>query len=137
VFTVSAKGVYGMAAMIELAAHHRHGTLQIRDIADKHAIPQHYLEQILVILKKGGLVESFRGAQGGYALSRPPSAIKVVEVLTLLEGKLEIVSDQKKAGSLDFYWDRLAGAIGEQLEISLEDLLLARQEREQQFVYTI
>lgn len=126
-----------MAAMIELAAHHRHGTLQIRDIADKHAIPQHYLEQILVILKKGGLVESFRGAQGGYALSRPPSAIKVVEVLTLLEGKLEIVSDQKKAGSLDFYWDRLAGAIGEQLEISLEDLLLARQEREQQFVYTI
>jgi len=126
-----------MAAMIELAAHHRHGTLQIRDIADKHAIPQHYLEQILVILKKGGLVESYRGAQGGYALSRPPSAIRVVEVLTLLEGKLEIVSDLKKAGSLDFYWDRLAEAVGEQLEISLEDLLLARLKREQQFVYTI
>jgi Rrf2 family cysteine metabolism transcriptional repressor len=134
-FTISAKGIYGLTAMLELATHHEH--VQIKDIAEKHDIPQHYLEQILVILKKGGLVESFRGAQGGYALSRSPDGIKVIDILTLLEGKLEIVADQRKGGSLDFFWTDLAKAITGALSETLGDLLFAKQRHEQQFIYTI
>ena len=67
-FSLSAKGVYGLTALLDLAAHRSRPSVQIRDIAERHSIPQHYLEQILVALKKAGYVTSFRGAQGGYAL---------------------------------------------------------------------
>ncbi|HUX12934.1 MAG TPA: Rrf2 family transcriptional regulator [Spirochaetia bacterium] len=136
-FTISAKGIYGLTALTELAARYRHGTMQIRDIAEMHNIPQHYLEQILVVLKKGGLVESQRGSQGGYRLARSPSAIVVIDAMTLLEGKLEIVSDPRKQKHLDFFWSGLDRAIRDHLEVTLEDLLLARQQRDHQFVYTI
>jgi len=137
VFTISAKGIYGLTAVLELADHYRQGTMQIRDIAEAHSIPQHYLEQILVILKKGGIVESQRGSQGGYRLARNPSGIMVIDILTLLEGKLEIVSDPTKERQLDFFWGGLDRAVREQLSVTLEDLMLAKQQRDQQFVYTI
>lgn len=136
-FTISAKGIYGLTAVLELAGHYRHGTMQIRDIAEAHSIPQHYLEQILVILKKGGIVESQRGSQGGYRLAKSPSGIMVIDILTLLEGKLEIVSDPMKERQLDFFWGGLDRAVREQLSVTLEDLMLAKQQRDQQFVYTI
>ena len=63
--------------------------MQIHEIADTHDIPQHYLEQILVTLKKAGLVDSHRGAQGGYALARRPGRIAVLDILGVLEGPLE------------------------------------------------
>ncbi len=136
-FTISAKGIYGLTALLELAVRYRQGTMQIRDIAEMHDIPQHYLEQILVVLKKGGIVESHRGSQGGYQLARSPSAIVVIDIMTLLEGKLEIVADPRREKQLDFFWSGLDRAIRNQLEVTLEDLLLAKQQRDRQFVYTI
>ena len=50
-FSLSAKGVYGLSALIELGLHHSKGSMQIRDIAARHNMPQHYLEQILVSSK--------------------------------------------------------------------------------------
>jgi Rrf2 family transcriptional regulator, cysteine metabolism repressor len=52
-FSLSAKGVYGLTALMELGIQRNRGSVQIRDISERHSIPQHYLEQILVILKKG------------------------------------------------------------------------------------
>ncbi|MFP4484920.1 MAG: RrF2 family transcriptional regulator [Spirochaetota bacterium] len=136
-FTVSAKGVYGLLAVVELARNYRGAPIQIRDIARRRGIPQHYLEQILVVLKKAGYVESFRGAQGGYALAGDPRELTVEEVLTALEGPIQVVSDDRRGSSLDFFWDRLQGEIGTLLHVSIDHLLTEEQRRSQSFVYTI
>ncbi len=136
-FSVSAKGVYGLTAMVELAGQWNLGSTQIRDLARPHAIPQHYLEQILVTLKKAGLVESFRGAQGGYALAREPGSITVLDVLSSLEGRLEIVPDNECAKSLDFFWQDISTTIGSQLQVTLEELVSERQRHAEQLTYSI
>lgn len=136
-FSVSAKGVYGLTAMVELAGKWNLGSTQIRDLAKPHGIPQHYLEQILVTLKKAGLVESYRGAQGGYALAQDPGNITVLDVLSSLEGRLEIVPDNDCARSLDFFWQDISTTIGAQLQMTLEELVSERQKHTEQLSYSI
>lgn len=137
VFTVSAKGIYGLTAMAELGLQYHSGPTQIRDIAERHNIPQHYLEQILVVLKKAGFVESYRGAQGGYALAKDPSRIQIQDVLSQLEGALEIVPEGKRGGMLAFFWEGLHDELKEQLDKTLEDILLEQQRQAQKFTYSI
>jgi Rrf2 family transcriptional regulator, cysteine metabolism repressor len=136
-FSLSAKGVYGLSALMELGLHYGKGSMQIRDIASRHAIPQHYLEQILVILKKAGHVESYRGAQGGYALARDPDSVQIAEVLSQLEGKLQVVTDDKRDGVLGFFWDELERGLQTALNRTLGDLLRSRADRDQQINYVI
>ncbi len=135
--TISARGVYGLTAVSELGVNYNRGPIQIRDIAEAHGIPRHYLEQLLVMLKKAGLVESFRGSQGGYALARNPGRIRVSEILTCLEGELAIIPEEKKNGALKFFWNRLEREIAEIIELTLEELLLERQRYEKQLLYSI
>ena len=123
--------------MAELGAKFNEGPVQIRDIAGAHDIPQHYLEQLLVILKKAGLVESFRGAQGGYTLARNPSLIEVPEILAALDGKLQIIPEQKRDNALSFFWHDLQSAIYGQMSMTLEELILKQQNTQGEFVYTI
>lgn len=136
-FTISAKGVYGLTAVIELAMNFNNGPMQIRDIAEAHSIPQHYLEQLLVILKKAGIVESYRGSRGGYALAKDPKQIKVVDVLSSLEGKLEVVPEQKKNGVLQFFWSKLEREIGEALDMSVEEIILEKHTLDRSPMYNI
>ena len=136
-FTLSARGIYGLTALFELGLQTNKGPIQIRDIAERHSIPQHYLEQILVILKKSGYVESFRGAQGGYALARDPDSIPVTEVLERLEGKLEVVADNKREGVLGFLWDGVGQQIKDALDRTLGDLIREKATRDQQINYVI
>lgn len=136
-FTVSAKAIYGLSAMLELGENHNNGPIQIKDIARTHDIPQHYLEQLLVILKKSGIVQSFRGTAGGYALARPPGQIRVSEILTSLDGRVEVVPDTKKSNAAAFFWNDLQAHIEQKIDISLEDLLLELQDSKGKFIYTI
>lgn len=136
-FGVSAKGVYGLLAVVELARHYHSTSIQIRDIAGRRGIPQHYLEQILVVLKKAGIVESFRGAQGGYALSVDPRELTVRTVLSALEGPMQVLTEERRGSSIDFFWDRLQEQISELLEVSIEEILTEEERRRQSFVYTI
>lgn len=135
--TLSAKAVYGLTAVLELANSYNKGPTQIKDIAAAHDIPQHYLEQLLVVLKKSGVVESFRGAQGGYALARPPMQIRVIEVISSLDGKLEIVPEARRKGPLLFYWNTLERSIAALFEKTLDELIAQKQFSEKQFVYHI
>ncbi len=136
-FTLSAKGVYGLTAVLDLAQSHNRTPVQIKDIADGNGIPQHYLEQLLVVLKKSGIVDSYRGSQGGYMLARSPNHISVLEVLTALDGKLEIVPEPKRSGSLSFYWSALERTIKDALSKSLDEIITERQMAEKHFVYHI
>ena len=136
-FALSARGVYGLTAMVELATRHESGPTQIREIAEGHEIPQHYLEQILVALKKSGLVDSHRGAQGGYILARQPGHIDVLEILTVLEGPLEIAPTPRKDDTLDFYWNDLDRRLREILSLSLEELASRASSSKGRLTYVI
>ncbi len=136
-FKISAKGVYGLTAILELGLNLSRGKMQIRDIAAAHGIPQHYLEQVLVTLRKAGLVKSSRGSQGGYALARPPSQIEVYDVLACLEGELEVIAEKHREGALDFYWTMIESRLRKVLDMSLEELILAKQHASRQLVYSI
>jgi len=83
---VSTRGEYGVRAMVALAHHYGEGPISITAMAKESSVPYAYLEQLIVPLRKAGLVESRRGAQGGYRLSRSPELIGVGEVYRVMEG---------------------------------------------------
>jgi Rrf2 family protein len=84
---VSAKTDYACVAMLELASSQHSGEpVRIREIAERHNIPQRFLVQILLQLKGAGLVASTRGASGGYQLARAPEEISLREVIEVIEG---------------------------------------------------
>jgi Rrf2 family transcriptional regulator, cysteine metabolism repressor len=122
-FTISAKGIYGVSAVLELALRHESGAVQIKDIAAAQGIPQHYLEQILVVLKRGGIVKSYRGAQGGYALAGNPGDLRLLDVITLLEGPLEIAPGGRGDARLNGLWHDLAEGARSRLDRSIEELV--------------
>ena len=82
----SAKAEYACVAMLELAARHNDPKpARLSDIADKHGIPPRFLVQILLDLKRSGLVASTRGAAGGYALARSPDEITMFDVMKVID----------------------------------------------------
>ena len=84
---IPAKVEYGVLALLTLASSCPSGErLQVKRIADDHAIPQRFLVQILLELKRAGIVASIRGAGGGYRLMRAPQDITLGEVVAALEG---------------------------------------------------
>jgi len=88
---VSSKGDYACRALLSLALHDGTvGPTSVRDIADRTAIPQPYLEQILLALKGAGLVRSKRGVGGGYVLARPPAEIRLSEILSAVDGPISL-----------------------------------------------
>ena len=88
---LSTRGRYGIHAMYDLAVHANDGPQSIKAIAEREDIPEAYLEQLFAVLKREGLVNSTRGAQGGYVLARQPEGITVGDVLRALEGGLSLV----------------------------------------------
>lgn len=84
----SSKVEYGLVALMELAGCYATGqVLQVAEIAKRQTIPDRYLEQMLAMLRRGGLLMSVRGPRGGYKLNRPPTEITVAEIVTCLEGE--------------------------------------------------
>jgi Rrf2 family protein len=83
---VSTKGRYGLRTALELALHYGGPPLPVREIAQSQDISEKYLEHLISILKNAGLVQSIRGAHGGYILTKHPSQITLSEVLRPLEG---------------------------------------------------
>jgi len=86
---VSTRGDYAARALLFLALHGGEGTpTSVRDIAVRTALPQPYLEQILLALKGAGLVRSKRGVGGGYVLARAPADITLGEVVSAVDGPI-------------------------------------------------
>jgi len=83
---VSTRGEYGVRAMVSLAKRFGQGPMSITAMAKDSSVPYAYLEQLIVPLRKAGLVESKRGARGGYCLTRPPDLVRVGEVYRVMEG---------------------------------------------------
>jgi Rrf2 family protein len=90
---ISQKGLYALQAMMMLARHHHQGAIKIRDIAYEEGLPEKFLELILLELKNARMVESVRGAKGGYQLRRNPSDLALSEIIRLIDGPLAPFGD--------------------------------------------
>ena len=88
---LSTRARYGLKALIDLGLHSENEAVSLQSIAERQDISTSYLEQLMAMLKKAGLVKSSRGAYGGYQLGKPADEISVGEVLRVLEGSLEAV----------------------------------------------
>jgi Rrf2 family protein len=89
---LTAKGKYGLKAMIHLAGLEAGEIAQVADIAQACSIPKKFLDQILSELRNGGLAYSKKGKAGGYALARPARDIKVGQIIRILDGPLAPIS---------------------------------------------
>jgi Rrf2 family transcriptional regulator, cysteine metabolism repressor len=97
---ISQKGLYALQAMMMLARRHNQGAIKIRDIAYEENLPEKFLELILLEVKNARMVESVRGAKGGYALRRPPSEIHLSEIIRLIDGPLAPFGDAEQLRTL-------------------------------------
>src|SRR3989475_3483114 len=84
----SAKGEYGIMAVLDLALANGAAPVQAKTIADRQGIPLRFLEHILSALKHAGLIESARGAHGGYRLAKPASEIRIGDVIQAVDGPI-------------------------------------------------
>ena len=83
---ISTKGRYALRMLIDLAEHEGDGFIALKDIAERQSISKKYLEQIVPILSRSGILRTNRGSQGGYALAKEPEHVTVGEILRLTEG---------------------------------------------------
>ena len=129
---ISAKEQHGLRAMAELAARYGQGPVPLSDVADAQGISRDYLEQIVPALRRAGLVQSTRGAHGGYELVRAPESITVGQVLEALDGELlplRCVSehaagcDRSSMCAARTVWTKVHARVSETLnEMTLADL---------------
>ena len=97
---ISQKGLYALEAIMTLGRRYGTGTVKIRDIAMENDLPEKFLELILLEMKNARIVESVRGAKGGYQLRRPPSEIHLSEIIRLVDGPLAPFGDADQLRSL-------------------------------------
>lgn len=131
---ITTKGRYGLRALIDLAKYSEIEPVSIGSIAARQGISERYLEQLMTLLKKAGIIKSIRGAGGGYVLAKEMGDISVGDILRALEGSLESVecAGLSEADSCDaaggcvskYVWQRINESINQTVnEISLEQLV--------------
>lgn len=131
---LSTKGRYGLRALIDLAQYSEKEPVSIGCIAQRQNLSERYLEQLMSLLKKAGLVKSIRGAGGGYVLAKDAGEISVGDVLRALEGSLEPVdcsgygSGEECSASggcvTKYVWKRINESINQTVdEIKLDTLV--------------
>ena len=129
---LSTRSRYGLRLMLALAANKEKKPVFLRDISRSENISEKYLSLIIIPLKTKGLVRAFRGAHGGYLLSRHPSEIKLTDIIETLEGDLSLVDCVKnpdvcnradKCATRDL-WDEMSSTLLGFLDnFTLEDLM--------------
>lgn len=138
---LTTKGRYGLRAAIDLAMYAKHEPVSLSDVAERQNISISYLEQLIAKLKKAGIVQSTRGAQGGYALAKNPEEISVGEILRALEGSLSPVDCSAVDGEGEtecsasglcvtkYVWKRINDSINDTVNNMFLSELLAESEK--------
>jgi len=134
---LSTRGKYGLNAMVYLAQKAQEGPQPLRAIAQSNLLPDQYLEQLLGCLRKAGLVNTVRGAQGGYQLAKPPAEITVGHIIDAMEGPLQLsecaIESEPTCPNSDIcptrrVWEYLTDSINSLLySISLQDMLETKE----------
>ena len=136
---LSTKSRYGLRAMIELAQHYGHGPVLMSSISNNQGISRKYLHALLTTMKGCGLIRSIRGSDGGYALAKSPTQIKVNEIVGALEGSFSLVDCVDNASVCPKsnqcvtreVWENLSQVMEHALEnLTLQDLVARKKEKE-------
>lgn len=117
---ISAKGDYGLRAVLDLCLHDGEGPILRTDIAARQNIPEAYLVQLLNLLRKAGLVHSIRGPKGGHVLLKRPDELTVEKVLTALEGPVDLMDKREKARGVE---TDVLKEVWEAVETAVHDVL--------------
>lgn len=88
---ISTRGRYSVTALYALALRYGEGPVPLKSVAQGQGLSENYLEQLMVPLRRAGLVKSIRGAQGGYMLGREPREITIGAIITTVEGPIAVV----------------------------------------------
>ncbi|MBP5586404.1 MAG: Rrf2 family transcriptional regulator [Lentisphaeria bacterium] len=88
---ISTKGRYGLRILMDLALHQSEKPRLIRDIAKSQQISEKYISRLVIALRKGGMIRSVRGVNGGFHLAMKPEDITLLAVIEVMEGPLSIV----------------------------------------------
>ncbi len=141
------KGDYALKAVLDMALHYDKELVTSHDLAKRIDAPVKFFEQVLMELKKGGIIQSRRGNEGGYLLSKPPSQITIGDVVRVIEGPIEPISCVKEnyACCTDInkcvfrnIWQRVHQATSDIIDhITFEDLVLQVNGQEKVLTYTI
>lgn len=136
---ISTKGRYALRMMLDLAEHQNDGFIALKDIAQRQNISKKYLEQIVTILNRSDILNTTRGFQGGYKLSKTPDKYTVWEILRYTEGSLAPVAclenepvqcDRGGECAMLPVWKGLNKVICDYLDnITLQDILDTQKER--------
>ena len=117
--------------MAELAAYYGGDTISIKTISKEQNLSEYYLEQLFSPLRRANIIRSIRGAQGGYVLCKAPSEITVGDIMTILEGQIEIADcidgyacDSEHSCATKFVWEKIKNSIDDVMNsISLQDIV--------------
>ena len=134
---ISTRGIYGLTAVLVLAKNEDNDLMKIKDIATKGSIPQNYLEQILVVLKKSEIIQSIRGANGGYKLLKSIHTISVFEVLDTLEPCLIQKENQDENHLLKPFWEETNKKIKKIFMLTIAELIEFLDKKSENIVYYI
>lgn len=136
---ISTKGRYALRMLLDLAEHQNCGFVALKDIAERQNISKKYLEQIIPIFNRSGILRTTRGSQGGYQLAKSPDKYTVGEILRLTEGSLspiacveENAAECERSGDCAMLpvWQGLYQVINEYLDgITLQDIMDRQKER--------
>ena len=122
---ISTKGRYALRLMLDLAQNRNEGFVALKDIADRQDISKKYLEQIVPILNRAGLLKTTRGYQGGYMLAKSPSSYTVGDILRITEGSLAPVAClEDEVNQCDKYETCMTAAFGKGFTKSLTNTLI-------------
>ncbi len=119
---ISNKTIYAISALQQLADIAEDELLKIKEIADKASIPRNFLEQILLSLKKQGLLTSIKGANGGYKLAKSINDITLKDVVEVLESDILTDIHNPNNQSLNLFWSDVKDKVSIQLDIPLSEL---------------
>ena len=130
---ISTKGRYSLRMITDIAEHSDEGFISLKDISQRQNISKKYLEQIVPLLNRNGLLRTNRGNKGGYALTKAPSEITIGDIMRAAEGTLAPVAcleyeqnDCPRAAECStlFMWEGLYKAVSEYLDsITVQDIL--------------
>lgn len=134
---ISSKTIYAIAALQELGSIPDNQVLKIKEIAANASIPQNFLEQILLELKKQGLLRSIKGAHGGYKLAKSLKDITLKDVVLILESDIFADNYQTDNQALKFFWDDIKQKVSAVFEIPLSELKNYQLKADQILNYSI
>ncbi len=143
---ISARSDYGVRALTDLAQHYGKGPIPSNEVAARQAIPEPYLDQLMTVLRKAGLIRSMRGPSGGHVLAKDPSEITLAEVVGVLEGSMAPIacvdetSDCPQIGSCvqREVWVKLKEGTKQVLDgITIADLAAKQSRREERPMFYI